>query len=242
MASQAQTSFGVSLVRDVGSVHIAEVTSLSPPSWKGETIDVTNHDSAGRMAEFIGGLRSSDDVKITGNLVLADPGQVLLRADQADGLVHAYTVVFPTSWGATFSFSAVVLDFTVGTFSVKGDAVSFSVTMKVSGAVTLSTTASAGLTTPFFVFNPAGVNVPVADDAPGTYINNQLDEATSVTVTPTADNAGVIEVDGKVVLTDTPSGVILLGDKGSVTTVVITVKETGKSPLTYTILVARASA
>jgi predicted secreted protein len=238
--SQAQTSFGVSLLQ--GVVPVAEITSLTPPSFNSETIDVTNHDSVGRMAEFIGGMRSSDDVKITCNYIVDDPGQVLLLADQADGLVHAFTINFPTAWGASFDFSAVVLKCAVSPFTAKGDAVQLETTLKISGSVTLSTTASAGLTTPFFVLSPAGIDVPVASATPGTYINDQLDEATAVTVTPTADNDGVIEVNGKVVLSGEASGTITLGAKGTVTTITITVKETGKGPKTYTILVARASA
>jgi len=237
--SQAQTSFGVSLLR--GIVPVAEITSLTPPTFNSETIDVTNHDSLGRMAEFIGGMRSSDDVKITGNLILADPGQVLLLADQADGLVHAYTITFPAAWGASFGFSAVVLKFGVTPFTAKGDAVGFEVTMKISGAVTLNETLSAGLTTPFFVFSAAGLNVPVASGTPGTFVNNQATGATSVTLTPTA-TAGVITVNGAVVATGAPSSAIALGAAGSITDVTIVVKETGKVSKTYLIHVARASA
>jgi hypothetical protein len=192
------------------------------------------------MAEFIGGLRSSDDVKITGNLVLADPGQAALRADQADGLVHAYTVVFPTGWGATFSFSAVVLDFTVGTFTIKGDAVLFSVTMKVSGAVTLNETLSAGATTPFFVFTPAGLTAPLASATPGTYVNTQASTVESVVVKPYATAAtAVITVNGNVVATGVDSTAIALGEDGSLTPVTIIVKETGKVAVTYAIMVLR---
>jgi predicted secreted protein len=237
--SQALTSFGVSLLR--GIVAIAEITSIKPPNWKSETIDVTNHDSIGRMAEFIGGMRSSDDIKISGNLILADPGQIGLLADQADGLVHPYTIVFPTAWGASFTFSAVVTDFTPGDFTAKGDAVTFSVTMKVSGAVTLNKTLSAGLTTTFFVFTPAGVNVPVASATPGEYVNNQVTATTSVVVKPTA-TAGVITVNGAVVTSGVDSSAIALGAAGSITPVTIIVQETGKVSKTYEILVVRATA
>jgi hypothetical protein len=193
------------------------------------------------MAEFIGGMRSSDDVKITGNLILSDTGQLGLLADQADGLVHAYQIAFPDAWGASFDFSAVVLTFKVGTFTAKGDAVSFEVTMKVSGAVTFNKTLSAGLTTPFFVFNPAGTNVPVASATVQQYVNSQATGTASVTVTPTA-TAGVITVNGNVVATGVPSSAITLGAAGSLTAVTIVVQETGKVAKTYPILVLRATA
>jgi len=137
--SQAQTSFGVSLLQ--GLIPIAEITSLTPPTFNSDTIDVTNHDSIGRMAEFIGGMRSSDDVKITTNYLVADPGQVLLLADQADGLVHEFTINFPTAFHTHFDFSAVVLKCAISPFTAKGDAVQLETTLKVSGAVTLTTTA-----------------------------------------------------------------------------------------------------
>lgn len=236
--SKALTGFGVSLMRQ--GVEVAEITSLTPPSFNSDTIDVTNHDSIGRMAEFIGGMRSSDDVKITGNFILADAGQTGLLADQADGLVHAYTVVFPAAWGASFDFSAVVLKFGLGTFDAKGSAVSFEATMKISGSVTLNKTLSAGLTTPFFVFSPAGVNVPVASGTPGTYVNSQANTVSSVTVTPTA-TAGVITVNGAVVATGAASSAISLGAAGSLTPVNIVVQEVGKVSKTYAILVDKAT-
>jgi len=237
--SKALTGFGVSLLR--GVVPIAEITSLTPPSFNSETIDVTNHDSLGRMAEFIGGMRSSDDVKITCNYIANDPGQALLLADQADGLVHAYTLVFPTAWGASFDFSVVVLKCGISPFTAKGDAVQLETTMKVSGAVTLNQTLSAGLTTTFFVFTPAGLNVPVASGTPGTFVNSQVTATTSVVVKPTA-TAGVITVNGAVVASGADSSAIALGAAGSITNVTIVVQETGKVSKTYLVHVARASA
>jgi len=235
--SNAKTSFGVQLTR--AGVAIAEITSLDPPSFKSETIDVTNHDSVGRMAEFIGGLRSSDDVKVTGNLVLSDPGQTGLLADQADGLVHPYVIVFPAAWGASFNFSAVVTEFKPGTFTAKGDALTFTCNMKVSGAVTLNKTLSAGLTTPFFALNPAGTNIPAPSATPGTFVNSALTGTASVTVTPTA-TAGVITVNGSVVTSGAASSAIALGSAGSVTPITIIVQEVGKVAVTYNLLVARA--
>jgi hypothetical protein len=113
--------------------------------------------------------------------------------------------------------------------------------MKVSGAVTLNKTLSAGLTTTFFVFTPAGVNVPVASATPGEYVNNQVTATTSVVVKPTA-TAGVITVNGAVVTSGVDSSAIALGAAGSITPVTIIVQETGKVSKTYEILVVRATA
>lgn len=241
--SQALSSFGVRLKR--GAVYVAEVTSVTPPSWKSETIDVTNHDSVGRMAEFIGGMRSSNDVKIAGNLILSDPAQIGLREDQADALVHAYTIEFPTAWGASFDFSAVVLSFDISDFLTKGDAVGFTAIMKVSGIVTLNMTLSAGVTTPFAAFDAAGVTVPALNASIYEYINTQLTAATSVTLTVTA-TAGVITLTtpaGTSILTSgAASSAIALGAAGSITNISVQVKEAAKVAKTYVIHILRAAA
>jgi len=243
MASQAQTSFGVRLKSD--GIYTAEVVSITPPSWKSETIDVTNHDSAGRMAEFIGGMRSSDDVKIAGNFIINDAGQVKLMADQADGLVHAYTIEFPTAWGASFDFNCVVTTFAIDDFLTKGDAVGFTALLKVSGAVALNTTLSAGVTTPFIIFNAVGITVPALNANVFEYINTQLTAATSVTVAVTA-------VTGSPAITlTTPAGdstltsgvassAIALGGAASVTNIFIKVKEAAKVAKVYTVHILRS--
>jgi hypothetical protein len=195
------------------------------------------------MAEFIGGMRSSDDIKIAGNLILSDAGQVGLLADQADGLVHTYSIVFPPAWGASFDFSAVVLTFKVGTFTAKGDAVSFEVTMKVSGAVTLNTTLSTGMTTPFAVFSAAGTTVPALSGSVYEYINSQLTGATSVTITVTAA-AGVITlttpVGDSTLTTGVASSAIALGAAGSITNINVKVKEATKVAKNYVFHILRA--
>lgn len=237
--SQAKTSFGVKLMR--AGVAIAESINVTPPNFKSETIDVTNHDSVGRMAEFIGGMRMSDDVKVAGNFILSDVGQTGLLADQEDGLVHAYTILFPVAWGASFDFSAVVTEFKVGDFAVKGDALTFSCNMKVSGAVVLNKTLSVGLTTPFLVATPAGTWIPAVSGVEGTYVNNQITGTSSVTITPTAATSGaVITVNGSVVSTGVASSAIALGGAGSITPIDVVEHETGKVAKTYHVLVARA--
>lgn len=238
--SQALSSFGVRLKR--GAAYIAEIISVTPPSWKSEVIDVTNHDSVGRMAEFIGGMRSSDDVKVTGNLILTDAGQAGLIADQADALVHPYTIEFPTAWGASFDFSAVVLSFKVSDFLTKGDAVGFEVIMKVSGAVTLSQTLSDGLSA--ITFDAAGVTAPTVAAGTYIYVNTQATGATSVTIAVTA--TGVITLTtpvGTQILTSTvASSAIALGAAGSITDLSVSVKETGHVAKVYTIHVLRPAA
>jgi predicted secreted protein len=239
MASAAQSGFGVRLVRS--GADVAEITNLVPPSFKNDTDDVTNHQSPARWKEFMATLKDSDDVKIEGNLVLSDAGQLGLIADQADALVHAYSVVFPTAWGASFDFSAIVTEFSPGKFDNKGSTITFTCTLKVSGAVTLNRTLSTGLTTPFFALNPAGTNVPAPSGSAYVFVNNQATGATSVTMTPTAA-AGVITVNGAVVTSGAASSAIALGAAGSITDVTIVVQETGKVAKSYVVHVARASA
>ena len=236
MGSSAKVGFGVKLNRN--GVAVAEVISINGLSLKQSTKEVTSHDSTDRWAEFIAGIKSADDIKIKGNFLPADVGQAGLLADFADGLVHTYQIAFPPAFGATWDFSAIVTGFTPGDFAVD-DALTFECTLKVTGKPVLNLTNSTGLTTPFFVFNPVGVNIPAASGTPGTYVNEQVTGTSSVTVTPTA-SAGVITVNGNVVPSGAASSAIPLGSAGSITPVTIVVQETGKVAKTYTILVARA--
>lgn len=234
--SQALSAFGVQFKR--AGTAILEVVKITGPGLKQSTKNVTNHDSVERWEEFIGTVKSADDVKISCNYIPSDAGQVGLMADFADGLAHAYEIVFPTAFGASWTFNALITGYEPGPFGVE-DSVDVEITLKITGKPTLNLTLSTGLTTPFFAFTPAGTNVPAPSGTPGTFINQQLTGQASVTITPTAA-AGVITVNGTVVATGQPSGPITLPSAGTVTPVTVVVKETGKVAKTYTILVARA--
>ncbi|MCK9569547.1 hypothetical protein M0R72_11460 [Candidatus Pacearchaeota archaeon] len=226
---------GVTLTRD-GNL-IAEIDSISPPEVKRETIDSTNFDSADDAREFIAGLIDGGEMSFEANFIAGDTdGQVALESDLESGEAVAFVITFPTSITATFSFNAIVTSFKLLQMK-KGEKVSFSCTVKVTGLPALAIGASTGLTTPFFSIATATVYPDPANDV---YEYVGVSTGVSVTVTPTA-TAGVIKVNGSTVATGVPSSAISLGDAGDITTITITVTETGKVTKTYTVLVAKTA-
>lgn len=237
MTTEAKAAFGTTLKK--GAVAIAELTNIGGPSLSAATIDVTSHDSADGYREFIQSLRDGGDISIEGNFIPGNAGQAALVADLNDGSLDEYTITLPTAMATTWTFDAIVTAFEC---SEPYDAkVSFTATLKVSGKPALSVTASAGLTTPFFVISESAVVTPDEAGDVYLYVATVLTGVTSVTVTPTA-TAGVIKVNGNIVATGEASSAITLGAAGSNTEITITVQETNKTIKTYTIWVARAAA
>ena len=236
--TSAIAALGVTLARD-GNV-IAELSKIGPVGKSRELIDVTNLNTSGGYKEFIGGMRDGGEVSVEGNFIAGDTnGQMGLQTDFDGETAQSFVLTFPTAITATWTFSAVVTKFETD-FEVNNK-VPFRSTLKITGAPVLAVTASAGLTTPFFVVSESAVLVPAAAAAVYDYVATVLTAITSVTITPTA-TAGVIKVNGSTVTTGEASSAITLGAAGSVTTATITVTETGKTAKTYMVRITRASA
>jgi len=237
MATSAKLAFGTTLEK--GATAIAELTGITGPTISADTLDATSHDSPDGYREFLQGLRNAGEISIEGNFIPGNAGQVALTTDLNDGSLDSYTITFPTAMATTWTFDAIVTAFeTNAPFDEKA---SFSATLKISGKATLNVTASTGLTDPWFVVSESAVVTP--DEAGDTYfyVATVLTGVTSVTVTPTAA-AGVIKVNDNVVATGEASSAITLGAAGTNTEITVTVKETNKTTVTYTIWVARAAA
>jgi len=235
--TEAIASLGVLLKRDGNTV--AELTKIGPVGKTRKTIDCTNMNTTGGYEEFIGGMRSGGVVAVEGNFIAGDAdGQMGMQTDFDGEAAQDFIVVFPTAITATWTFSGVVTKFQTD-FSVNNK-VPFSAEIQISGEPVLAVTASAGLTTPFFVVSESAVVTPDESGTKYEYIASVLTAISSVTVTPTA-TAGVIRVNGSIVTTGNPSSAIALGAAGSITDITITVTETGKVATTYVIHVGRAS-
>lgn len=237
MTTAAKSAFGTTLSR-AGSA-VAELTNIGGIELSLETIDVTNHDSANNVREFIGSLIDAGEISIEGNFIPGDTnGQIGLKEDLVARTLQAFVITFPSAVATTWTFNGLVTSFKAADAPID-DKLQFSATIKVSGLPVLGITASAGLTTPFFAISNSAVILPAAAGNVYDYVATVLTGVTSVTVTPTA-TAGVITVNGSVVATGVASSAITLGAAGSVTTITIVVTETGKQPKTYMIRVARA--
>lgn len=138
--SKAQT--GAGSVLGIGSTPttIGEIKTSGIAGAQWQTVDVTNFES-GFNQEFISTIRNNGSLKLAGNRVSSDAGQVLVEAAFASGVLQAFTLTLPktaaqTTLGDVYTFSALVesRDFDVDA----SKEISWSVSLKISGPVTLT--------------------------------------------------------------------------------------------------------
>jgi len=113
---------------------IAEVRNITGPGMTRDFIDVTNLDSTGGYREFITGFRDGGELTFTMNFTLA--GYDDLFADYSSDDSHNYQVVLADTGATTFEFAGYVtsLPLTIPT----DDAVTVDVTIKITGAVSMT--------------------------------------------------------------------------------------------------------
>jgi hypothetical protein len=238
--SNAVIGLGTTLSRN-GSA-IAELTNIGGIEISMDTIDVTNHQSSGGFKEFIAGLMETSDLPIEFNFIPSDTnGQIGLQTDMLNRTLQSFVITFPSSTGTTWSFTALVTKFSTGNVTPEGK-LSGSATLKISGQPTLGITLSNAVTA--MTLSGSGTFYPTA--WAGTtyeYVYSVLTAVSTITLTPTFV-AGTCTItcgtSSQTVATGVASSAITLGAAGSVTTITVAIKETGKSPRTYTIKVARA--
>lgn len=228
----AKWAYGSQLLKN-GTV-IAALTNIGSPDLDTDEIDVTAHDSPDGFEEVLAGIKRTGVVSLEGFFVPGDAGQAALLADYITGATDSYVVKFPTSMAAQWAFTGFVKKGPVTGAPVDG-AVPFSAEVRITGKPALQITQSGNLSA---LTATVGTLVPAFSATKYAYVFNVLTGVTFVNVTPTA-GAGVITVDGAVVLSGTPSANIAIGAAGTITRVTVKVTETGKMPTTYTIDVAR---
>ncbi|HSH45232.1 MAG TPA: phage tail tube protein [Longimicrobiales bacterium] len=122
----------------VGGDAVGGLTNISlPEQTKGE-VDLTDHDSGGDV-EFVGGLRDNGSVTLEGTNIPTDTGQQALRTNyEADSDVVACVIELPdgTTTGTQYSFDGVVTG--LGGENPYDDKATFTATIRVSGAVTVT--------------------------------------------------------------------------------------------------------
>lgn len=129
-------AYGTQLKR-AGTTLVA-LQSLSGPNLQAETIDVTTHDSASAVREFVAGLIDAGEIS---GVMVYDPNVASQQQYWTDLLARttqAYTIVFPHTGGIeTVAFNAMVTGF--GPIEAQPDgAVTAPFTLKVSGVPTWS--------------------------------------------------------------------------------------------------------
>jgi len=130
------SAYGTALKR--GTVEIAQVTSISGPGISLDTVDVTEHDGGG-WEEVVPTILRSGEVTLE---IAYDPAAATHK-NASGGLLYdlvqraksAYTLTFLTTPAASWTFNAYVTGFEPSA-PVDG-ALTASVTLKITGAVTL---------------------------------------------------------------------------------------------------------
>lgn len=149
--SNAVNSVGATL--RLGANLVAEIKKISGVSMSAETIDVTTLGSTGGYREFISSFIDPGEVQLEGHFYPGDTlGQIAMKTAFDAKTLSSYTITFPASMGATWTFDGLVNKFE--TSAGVGDAVAFNATIKVSGQPTLGVTASTGASA--FVITQAG--------------------------------------------------------------------------------------
>lgn len=143
MSSNAVSAFGTLLKSGNGAspesfTTIAELKSLSGPSFQADTIDVTVHNTPTPFRRFISGLLDGGEVTFDINFI---PTENTHNYDY--GLLHDflqrsrrnYQIVFPDSAATTWLIPGIVTGFQMS--SDPADVLMASVTIKVSGPPSL---------------------------------------------------------------------------------------------------------
>ena len=114
---------------------IANVRSIAGPSKIRATIDSTALDTAGGYRTFIAHFRDGGDVTLAMNFTRAGYDDMNDDMDSDDTV--NYQIVLPDTSNTTLEFAGLVTALSLGAST--DDMVSSDVTIKVSGAVTLTT-------------------------------------------------------------------------------------------------------
>lgn len=224
----------------IASASVANLTSIGGLELSADTIDVTALDSTGGYREFIGGMRDAGEIPISGYFNPADTnGQMALYNAFVAGTVLDLSIVFPASMNTQWDFDGVVVGFATG--AELEDAVTFEATIKVSGAPTLATTASADLSG-LALAGEGGTLAPTFGAGVYYYTFTGV-TAASVTVTATSlTHEMKLYVNGAYVqdLTTAQASSAIAMAVGT-KKIDILCKEAGKATKTYTVIVEKAS-
>lgn len=131
----ANAAMGTKL--NIGTYSVGELTTIGGLNLSAATIDVTTLDSEDGYRKFIKGLRDGGEVPISGFFDPDDTnGQQALLANLNSEAAATFSIVFPATISASWTFSGIVTAFATG--ADLEDAVTFEASIKVSGKPTLA--------------------------------------------------------------------------------------------------------
>ena len=126
----------------VNSKEVGGLSSINGIEISADNVDLTALDNTSGYREKEPGFKDAGEVTASGFMDGSDQGQEELYSLLASGNVVPCQIVFPAKIGKTWSFNAGVSRFATGA-DVDG-AVTFDISLAVSGAATLANSTSAG--------------------------------------------------------------------------------------------------
>jgi predicted secreted protein len=113
---------------------LAEVKSIKGPGMSRASIEVTSFDSEDGYQEFIGGLRNGGTISLSMNFTRAS--YALMKADFESDDRQNYKIVLPDTPATQLEFEGLVMELppSIGI----ADAITFDVTIQISGKVVLA--------------------------------------------------------------------------------------------------------
>lgn len=121
----------------IGGTLVGALTSVSLPDRTRDEVDLTDHESGGDR-EYVPGLRDGGSVTLEGTLAPGNAGQTAIEDNYAGDAAEACIIELPNgaTTGTRYSFDGFVTAINGDLpFDDKG---SYSVTIKVTGAVTIT--------------------------------------------------------------------------------------------------------
>lgn len=136
----ATTGLGSKVRRLNGSVYedIAEIVSIDGPSKSRETVDATNMDSAGGYREFLASLR--DPGGVTFEMNFTRDGYEAVNTDFESDDSNSYQILLPDAENTSLSFTAWITELPISV--PLDDVIRCSVTMKITGQITIDSGSS----------------------------------------------------------------------------------------------------
>lgn len=222
----------------IGANSITELTSIAGLELGADTIETTSLDNEDGYRTFIQGLKDAGEIGISGYFNPADTnGQKALHDAFDAGTLLAFSILFPSTFGAEWTFNAIVTGFSTG--AELEDAVSFEATLKVSGKPSLGLTASAGISG----LELTGTGGTLAPVAAGTtyYYTFATVSASEVTIKATAADHTLKLYKNGVYLQDLASGSAsaAIAIAAGSTKFTILAYEAAKTTKTYEIVVVK---
>lgn len=223
---------------------VAELTRWGDIDISVDSIDVSHANSDSATKEFIPGLVDSGSVLIEGNFISSDTtGQVAMITDALARTQRAFIVTGPTAAAYSWSGNGFLTNVKVGApFDNK---IPFSATLKIDGVITPGITASADITTLTFADSTGAVTPVPSPFAGGTYIYSATINTASGYIKATVTDATATSIVATclgvshTLATAVQSEQIAVGAADTITTLTITVTDSGKVPVTYTVYVTR---